>query len=61
MNKDKWYNSLLLDGPLESESQRFSVKLADFGLAKTEDQAQEMKTGLMGTFVSSCLMNLRIK
>jgi len=40
-----------LDGPLEEGSKRFTVKLADFGLAKTEDPTQETKTGLTGTFV----------
>ena len=33
----KFQNSLLLDGPIETASNRFVVKLADFGLAKTQE------------------------
>ena len=40
-----------MDAPLEEGSKRLTVKLADFGLAKTEDPTQETKTGLTGTFV----------
>jgi len=29
--------NLLLDGPIETASNRFVVKLADFGLAKTQE------------------------
>jgi len=42
--------NLLLDGPIERESKRFTVKLADFGLAKAQELAQEKMTGLMGTY-----------
>jgi hypothetical protein len=42
----------LLDGPIEKNSERFTVKLADFGLAKAQELSQEKMTGLMGTYVS---------
>ena len=42
---------MLLDGPIERDSKRFMVKLADFGLAKPQELAQEKMTGLMGTYV----------
>jgi len=47
------YKSLLLDGPIERDSKRFIVKLADFGLAKSQELNQEKMTGLMGTYVNS--------
>lgn len=42
---------MLLDGPIERDSKRFIVKLADFGLAKSQELNQEKMTGLMGTYV----------
>lgn len=47
------YQSLLLDGPIEKDSKRFIVKLADFGLAKSQEMNQEKMTGLMGTYVKT--------
>jgi len=51
LNLTHFGGSLLLDGPLEEGSTRFTVKLADFGLARAEDVNQDFKTDLMGTFV----------
>ncbi len=52
MHRDLKSLNLLLDGPLEEGSTRFTVKLADFGLARAEDVNQDFKTDLMGTFVN---------
>jgi len=43
--------NLLLDATLEKFSDRFTIKIADFGLAKTQDlNNAEKMTGLMGTY-----------
>jgi len=43
--------NLLLDTPLEKYSDRLLVKIADFGLAKSQDiNNAEKMTGLMGTY-----------
>jgi len=48
----------LLDGPIEKGSERFTVKLADFGLAKAQELNQEKMTGLMGTYVEFYVLSL---
>ena len=46
-------NSLLLDFPVESSTDKISIKIADFGLARSEVLTQSAKmTGFMGTFVT---------
>ncbi len=54
-------DSLLLDFPIESSTDKISIKIADFGLARSEALTQSAKmTGFMGTFVILTIFQITI-
>lgn len=46
-----FFISLLLDTPVRNENDKINIKIADFGLARTNDT--DLMTGVLGTFVIS--------